>query len=192
MFINLGSDPLILKYQGMIFSLAAKYTTHPQEYEELVSAGILGLLEAKKSFRKNRGSKLSTWIFIHARKRIQDQKNSSLLIKISPATALKKPIILTKLTNSCDRIDYHTPFDILAEKEDEIIKARKISELFVHLNKKFNSLERKVIIDYYVNNKTMRWLDVTYKLNSFKIIERVNLLLRNNYGLGGTGGLSVA
>ena len=181
MYLNLGDDPFILKHQGIIFSIASRYSTNPKDYEDLVSAGILGLLTARKTYRKNRQASFVTWAYIHVRSEIQKAKNSELLIKISPETARKSSIKIETYTSTFDKATYDNAYTILCDKEDEKSRIDLYKDVWIHLNNKFNSFERNIVLDYFVNNKSIRYLDAKYKTNSYKIISVVKDYIQGIY-----------
>lgn len=180
--IYLGEDPFVKKYQGIVLQLVARYSTGTNDFQDLVSAGILGLLKARRTFKKNRNCKMSTWVFTNARSEIQKAKNSELLIKISPATAIKKKIELVNYANITEtRTEQHTPITILCQQEHERERLDLYNDVWRHLNKKFNSKERLIIIDYFCGGMSIHKLDQKYKINSFKIIQAVKMFLHEIY-----------
>lgn len=187
MALNLGYDPKILKYQGIIFSLVSKYanTKDQNEIDDLIMAGIEGMYEAIRTYKKEGKSSLSTWIYIHSRDAIQREKNSTLLVKVSCPTAHKLKISLLKgnagreLLRQEESKQYNndTPLSLLMDKEDEEEKIRAYNKAWLKLNRKFTSQERLVIIDHYVHNKSLKYLDKKYKVKSLNIINKVRIIL---------------
>jgi len=71
--MDLGDDPFIKKYQGIVLNIVAKYSTSKNDFEDLVQAGLMGLMKAKKTFnkdkknfRKEKSTKscaMSSWVY---------------------------------------------------------------------------------------------------------------------------------
>jgi hypothetical protein len=186
--INLGLDPKIIQYQGIIFSIVAKYANpqDPEEFEDLVMSGVEGMYYAISTYKKSKGASLATHIYIHARDFIQREKNSSLMVKISCPTAAKKGITLYKgnagrellRQEETKNLDQDDPLSLLMAKEEEMIKIGLYNNCWRKLNFKFDNQERNLIIDYFVHGKSIRFLNNKYKLNSFNIITRVKEILK--------------
>jgi RNA polymerase sigma factor (sigma-70 family) len=182
-YVYLGKDPFVLKYQGLVLSIVARYSTSANDYEDLVSAGMLGLMIAKKTFKKSKGCQMSTWVFTCARSEIQKAKNSELIIKISPATAINKKIELSNLDGVKEKYTEENPYTMLAEYEECSERQKLYKDLWMHLNKKFCLRDRNIVLDYYIHGKSIRYIDKKYHTNCYKVIAQVKSYLRNLYGI---------
>jgi DNA-directed RNA polymerase specialized sigma subunit len=152
---------------------------------------MLGLLKAratfnkdKKDFRKTKSKtscSISSWIYNCARSEIQKAKNSELGIKISPETARKKQPKVIAYNDSYDKSTDETAYTILADKEDSLERIRLYNELWLHLNKKFSSRDRNIVLDYFIHEKSVRWIDAKYGCSCYKVIAQVKEYLQSIY-----------
>lgn len=192
--INLGDDPFVLKYQGIVFNIAAKYSTGTGDYEDLVQAGILGLLKARETFNANKTEfrkvksktpcTMSSWIYNCARSEIQKQKNSELGIKISPETARKKKPEVISYESQYDqneRTTTETAYTIMSSNEEAMERISLYKDLWIHLNRKFNTRDRNIVLDYFIYNKSVRYIDAKYGVSCYKVISQVKDYLRSIY-----------
>ena len=186
-----GDDPFVLKYQGIVFNIAGKYSTDHDNYDDLVQAGMLGLYKAKATFNKNKkdfrktastkSCKMSSWIYNCARSEIQKAKNSCLGIKISPETARKKKPEVISYNERYDKTTDETAFTIIADSEDQLERIRLYNELWLHLNKKFSARDRNIVLDYFIHEKSVRWIDKKYGVSCYKVISQVKEYLQSIY-----------
>lgn len=70
-----NNEKLILDNIYLVKNIASKYYTYKlgMEYEDLVSYGIMGLIDATKKFDKNRGCKFSTYAVLKIKSFIIDE-----------------------------------------------------------------------------------------------------------------------
>lgn len=70
-----NNEQLILENIYLVKNIASKYYTYKlgMEYEDLVSYGIMGLIDATKKFDKNRGCKFSTYAVLKIKSFIIDE-----------------------------------------------------------------------------------------------------------------------
>ena len=83
---QLNKEALIKKYTPLIKHIASRIILDKNryfDYEDLVSYGYIGLLEAIKSFNPERGNKFSTYATIKIRGSIIDQLRASKIISRS-------------------------------------------------------------------------------------------------------------
>lgn len=66
----------IKKYEKLIYKYAAKVAAKHGgilHQDDLIAAGMRGMVEAQRTYNPDSGASLGTWIFIHARRYIQDE-----------------------------------------------------------------------------------------------------------------------
>lgn len=63
-------DEWIKEYIPLVKSIAQKYMKFGVPLDDLVQEGLIGLLEAKKRFKENKGTKFSTYAHYWVKKRI--------------------------------------------------------------------------------------------------------------------------
>lgn len=184
---NIDWKKIFKKYEGIIYSQAKKYSNDfkSSSYQDLLSAGQYGLILAVNTYKNNKKTKLSTWIYIHVRSQIQKAKNSELLISCSPVTAKKYKIqtYFEGLNFSSDYIDPIDPYLICAQTDDDMQKIIITQKMLLCLNKKITGLERKVIIDYFFKNHSYKMISDKYHIKANNIIKKAINMIKKDIGI---------
>lgn len=178
MDIGITTDATIKQYGGIVLKIAKQYASGcPQEFNDLVQAGMVGLYEALKTYDDKKGS-ISTWLYIHIRSEIQKQKNSYLLVKVAPATAKKHHLTLCDLDAMPEKSTEDTAYDHMVYDEDQRDKAQKLQKLWSKMNKKFNRDECAVLIDYFANNLSVRVIQKKFRFSVYPVIKRAQEMIK--------------
>lgn len=184
-YINeIDKDPTIKKYEGIVYSIAKRYSTSDSDLQDLIQAGMLGLYKAIDTYKNNAGTKLSTWAYIFIRNEIQLLKNNELIVKINPVTAAKHKIEICSIGDSTiDNLetDSDMPCDRIISEEQARKDAKRFFSVYQILNKRFTEVERNIILEYFQAGKTIRYLRAKYKVDVWAILERVKGLIKENH-----------
>lgn len=177
MTLEFGNTPEIIKYRGIVVKLAQQYT-NGDNFDDLLQAGMCGMYHAISTYSPRRKCKLSTYIYIHARKKIQIAKNSEVMVSCHPQTAKKHNLSVCSLDQLEDREDAVTPYDNLVAKEDEMETISRYKLMWSILNRKFDSKARKIIIDYFVHGLSINKLSKQYRVNAYNVITEAQAMVR--------------
>ena len=164
--VDFGLNPFMKEYRGLIIKTAGRYADpSTEEFRDLCQSGVQGLYEAKKSYRKGRGTKLSTWAYIAIRDRIQRQHallNSP--ITISYQTAAKKKPLTANIDDSRMQLPDTRPGpdQEALVKEDSENNARITCNMWRALNHHLTKEERSIVLDHFVKGVPVRELSRKY------------------------------
>lgn len=117
---------LISRYLPSIRRIASIYKTTPADRDDLVSEGILGLMNAVKTYSPDKGASFSTYVSVCANNRILN--------------ALKKAQRIQGREGSFDEVNAsseHSPEKIVIDRE-------ALSEVFSEIESNLTELEREV------------------------------------------------
>lgn len=117
---------LIMRYLPSIRVLAGVYTRSAADRDDLVSEGILGLMNAVKTYQSGKGAKFSTYAGVCINNRMR--------------TALKKSTAISRregpLVDAQDEVG-ESPENIFIERE-------ALNEIFSEASQSFSELEKQV------------------------------------------------
>lgn len=187
--IQTGDSPEMVLYRGIVLRLAKHYTnSNGTDFQDLVSAGFEGMYTAISTYDKNRGASLGTHIFIHARKKIQVEKNSQNLIKMSVPTSFKHPVTLTGLESVPEQSYTNDPLDNLIQQEDELKRARKYKQLLFMLNRKISIEHRRIVIDSLIHGLSIAKLKLKYhRKDVYSIIQQAVAIIKGGLPSSSSG-----
>lgn len=157
---------LMDKYKPLILKLASKYRIPSYEFEDVVQYGYLTLIKAIKMYKLESNS-FNGYAIRAIRNNILDlfKKNVKLYNEINDDRVL----------NIC--------IDKELTVEEHILAGEEIKRLYKVLDK-LSEDEKKIINDYYFNNKTLKTIACENNLNYKKIVKdkkRVLERMKNNY-----------
>ncbi len=157
---------LMDKYKPLILKLASKYRIPSYEFEDVVQYGYLTLIKAIKMYKLESNS-FNGYVIRAIRNNILDlfKKNVKLYNEINDDRVL----------NIC--------IDKELTVEEHILAGEEIKRLYKVLDK-LSEDEKKIINDYYFNNKTLKTIACENNLNYKKIVKdkkRVLERMKNNY-----------
>lgn len=121
---------LISRHIGTVRRLAHLYSLNPSDCDDLVSEGIVGLLNAVRTFDGSKGASFSTYAYACANNRI--------------LTALKKSSRIRGCEENID--DYNLEGE--ASPESIVINREEIGEVFSLIEKGLSKTEKRVFEEY--------------------------------------------
>ena len=154
-------DVNILDHQKFVYKKAHYYKKFGAEFDDLVSEGNVGLLEAKERFDSTRGYKFLTFAghYICMKMRRLLDKNNKLP------------------TSSCDNdniflfvADHRNPFSELKTKDNVDRLSEKMKEL--------STLERNMIHDRFYERMTLKQMESKYNISFVSCKIRVEKILK--------------
>jgi len=136
------------RWEGIVISLVERYQLPSVNRADLIQAGWMGVGQALKVWKPNRGSKLSTWVFLKVRKAITSARAKEMTLSgIGPAAWRKNGANLycTQMpTNDCLKAASQSPYEEACNNEQTAI----LLESLRLLNKRYPAKEIKVLVDY--------------------------------------------
>ena len=183
--IDFGNDPWLSKYTGMVIDISSRYASSGDcEWPDIVQAGISALYESKKTYCKSLGS-FSNWAWYRIRKAVQTEANAHRTVGLAglrDATyAKKKNVSVIPIDAESDTLcktDTTTPYDIVAERDDEYHRQMIQSELWQKLNRRFSHRDRHIIIDYYANSVSATKCVRKYGTRVWRVIARAQMVAK--------------
>lgn len=176
--INLGNDQTTLEYKGIVLSIAGKYT-NGQDFEDLVQAGMEGMYYAISTYDKTKNTKLSSYIYMWVRNKIQIEKNSQNLITMSVPTSRKTKITINSLDYLPEQNDDQTALDNMIADEDEFMKAKRYTQILSVLNKKISAYDRCIVIDSLIYGLSIAKLNKKYGRCCYGIVRSAVDLIKS-------------
>ena len=180
--IGLGTDPFVLQHAGIVLSLAARYAPPTSShYPDLVQSGLVAMLQARGSWKRSGGRSLSSWVWLQARRAIQEAWASEVTcgIRASRQSIQKHSLRSEPLDELHEEVDSGLdPFEALAAKEEQELRGRTQAELWSRLNGHFNRTERDILLKHYVEGQSVRALKAAYKKDVFRLILAAEALIR--------------
>jgi RNA polymerase sigma factor (sigma-70 family) len=165
---------IILQFTPMVHSMAHKYCSKPENYEDYFQTGVLSICQAMQTFDKKKGCE-STWIYFIMRKNMQKQRASEHPVTIS-ADACKNPKnkiekIDIDILNDDNNLDTsHNPLELIINQENN-------TELLLYLqrlsHKCLNTNQCKVIVNYFIKGKGN-------SIKVWRIVDKLKYYLRQN------------
>ena len=152
-------EKLILENQNLIYNVLKKLNLY-QQHEEYFDLGMIGLIKGVKSFDKNKGYKLSTYLTTCIR--------NEILIFLR-----KRKINCLSLEDDIN--DNLKIIDIIKSDEnitDAVIKKSIIEELYIAINK-LSSNELLLLELYYINNLTQLEISKKLKCSQAQVSRRI-------------------
>lgn len=121
---------LISRYLPSIRRLSRVYTKSSADRDDLVSEGILGLMNAVKTYSSDKGASFSTYAGVCVNNRM--------------LTALKKSLRIQKREESLDEFDASGG----SSPEKIVIDREALNEIFSEVSENLTELERTVFLQY--------------------------------------------
>jgi RNA polymerase sigma factor (sigma-70 family) len=125
-------EGLILSNLGLVFKLAGRFSRRPQQYQEMVSDGCLGLLRAVDKYDPSRGVKFSTYAYS--------------VIKFTMIASIRKTV----------RDGQIISLDSLPDHRDDLHDFEQ-REYLDHLLSRLNRKE-KAVIQARADGKSLAWV----------------------------------
>lgn len=117
---------LITRYLPYIRALAGFYTQVAADRDDLVSEGILGLMNAVKTYRDGKGASFSTYARVCINNRMR--------------TALKKSTAISRRESPLDDVEG----EVGESPEKIFIEREALGEIFSEVSQSFSELEKQV------------------------------------------------
>ena len=181
--VDFGTDPWLRRYKNMVVAIASR-TAAPgsDEFEDLCQAGVLGLYEARRTFRKKYGTKFSTWAFTIVRDKVQRAHiQATVPLTCSWRTVMKASPVQVPM----DSPEYTQPLEdtspgpdeamMLAEEHGE--RCNLYCKLWAGLNRQMGREDREVVIAHFVEGKTIRALNKQFKKDCGRIVREAKRLM---------------
>lgn len=154
----LAIDQLVNKYTFLIVSILKKNNYDINRMSDYISAGKLAILKALKTFNPKFGTKFVTWCYGSIRTDLR--KESKLDYPIAITLKGKKDGVELSYEDYYDQLcDNRLPTDTIMFKEQQ---RELIAKLKSTLFKKLSALESKVVVDYYIHQKSAKELRSKY------------------------------
>ena len=160
---------IVEKYTPLI-GFYTKNMQNNDNLEDLKMAGYTGILEAIKSYEPNHKTSLKTWIYIHIRRRIGEERTKEFTVQLS-RYHLKKGVKISheQYKEEFDKSYENPPINTIIDEEEKEILLGKIALN----NLKWKKKEVSIFTDFLVFNKSFKELDKTYKSNSRYILQKL-------------------
>lgn len=133
-----ATEELISRYKPLVESVAMKYINSPLEKDDLVQEGMIGLLAAINSYRKEEGASFATY----ARHCINNSIQSALR-KVSRLKDIPQANIVSLEEDYFDNV-------VHLSAEDEYLAKESVSNLGRVLYEELSSFENEVLRLYIV------------------------------------------
>lgn len=167
----------------LVAHIVKKYTSNPNEQDDLISIGTIGLIKAVNTFNEDKGIKLATY----ASKCIENEVLMYFrsLKKINLEISISEPIDTDSEGNPLTLMDIISVDDTIADDLDEKIMIKKLYDFIESLD---DEREKQIIVFRYGLYGTipLTQLEIAKKLNisrsyvsriEKKVIKRMRKLL---------------
>lgn len=134
-------NELIIRYKPVVEAIAVKYINSPLEKEDLVQEGMIGLLAAINSYKKEKGASFGTY----ARRCINNSIQSSLK-KVSRLKDIPQSSLVSLEEDYFDDV-------VHLSAEDEYLAKESVSTLNSVLYEELSSFENEVLRLYIMGCK---------------------------------------
>lgn len=134
-------NELIIRYKPVVEAIAAKYINSPLEKEDLVQEGMIGLLAAINSYKKEKGASFGTY----ARRCINNSIQSALK-KVSRLKDIPQSSLVSLEEDYFDDV-------VHLSAEDEYLAKESVSTLNSVLYEELSSFENEVLRLYIMGCK---------------------------------------
>lgn len=182
---DLNAKNILIEHNlRLVAHIVKKYTNNPNEQDDLISIGTIGLIKAVNTFNEEKGIKLGTY----ASKCIENEvlMHFRSLRKSYQEISINEPIDTDSEGNPLTLMDIISVDDTIADDLDEKIMIRRLYDFIEKLE---DERERQIIVFRYGLYGTipMTQLEIAKKLNisrsyvsriEKKIIDRMRLLLK--------------
>lgn len=129
---ELAYSELISRYLPSLRRLSRLYSKSPADRDDLVSEGILGLMNAVATYSPGRGASFSTYAGVCVNNRMLN--------------ALKKSAMISKREEPLDETD---PEKAPGDSPEEIVMDREwLDEIFSEMSENFSETEKRVFVMY--------------------------------------------
>lgn len=169
---------MIEKYTPMIWHVASTLAFYREgNNEDLLQAGILGIMRAIETYDEEKNSSVKTWMYYNIRKALQQCKNSEFTVRTTQYHRDRGGV-----ASSYEYID-----EVLYEKAEPIDpyiledNIHLTSDILIYLNRKFPAKYAEIFYKYYFEAATIKELDKEYNLISKMVIYQVKVAIRKKF-----------
>ncbi|MDF2566742.1 MAG: polymerase sporulation specific sigma factor SigH [Oscillospiraceae bacterium] len=148
---------LIFRYLGLVRKKASRVKLSSMDVDDLTQEGIIGLMDAIRSYNKEKGSSFYTYANICVDNRLRKT--------IAHANA-KKNVAFEQSVALEDVPEYTGPFNNSENPESIVIEKEKLQLLKTQINTLLSSFERETLSLYLKGcdyNQMAKKLDTSYK-----------------------------
>ena len=153
-----------------LLSFYIRNFSNNNNFEDLRSSGYTGILEGISSYEPGHKTSLKTWIYVHIRRRVGEERTREHTVQLSRYN-LKRGVKITheEYKEEFDTLYDEPPINTLISDEDRELLMDRITLN----NLKWTAKEVNIFTDFLVFASSFREMDKKYRCNSRYIISKL-------------------